>query len=193
MRFASFVVRRFSAARRPSVRGAWLAIAAFAPSLGAAESLIEAQVKAAFLYNFTRFVEWPEQAFDTPRDPLVIGVLGERALAENLRTIAAGRKVNGRRIVVREIENRDDAAAAQVLFVGVAGDAHFGALRDALAERPVLTVGESSAFASAGGAIVLVEHGGKLRFEINVAAAERAQVRVSAELQKLATAVRSAP
>ncbi|HJR70923.1 MAG TPA: YfiR family protein [Gammaproteobacteria bacterium] len=193
MPFSTLICRGWTATRFASARCAWLAIAVLATESVTAEVLSEAQIKAAFLYNFTRFVEWPEEAFAAPHDPLVIGVLGESALTEDLRSIVAGRKINGRAIVVRNVENESDAAATQVLFVSAAGDARLGALHDSLADRAVLTVGESSAFASAGGVISFVEHAGKLRFEINTAAAARARVKVSAELQKLATAVRSAP
>jgi hypothetical protein len=168
-------------------------MAALAIESAPAEVPSETQIKAAFLYNFTRFVEWPEEAFAAPQEPLVIGVLGEKALTEDLRAVVAGRKINGRTIAVRDVEHPIDAVTAKVLFVSAASDARFDALQDSLAGRTVLTVGESSAFASAGGAILLVEHAGKLRFEINVTATERARIKVSSELRKLATAVRSAP
>jgi hypothetical protein len=191
---AALIRRRSNIARLALARCALLATFVLATdAVTGAEVLSEAQIKAAFLYNFTRFVEWPEGAFAGPQDPLVIGVLGEDALAADLQAIVVGRRVNGRAIVVRNVEDESDAAVAQVLFVSAAVDARLDALHDSLADRAVLTVGESSAFASSGGVILFVERAGKLRFEINMAAAARARVKVSAELQKLAAAVRSAP
>lgn len=153
----------------------------------------ESQIKAAFLYNFTRFVEWPDEAFSTKSEPLVIGVLGQDGLTAHLHAIVSGRKVNGREILVRNVETAADIQGTQVLFVGVTQDSRFVELNGSIAHAPVLTVGESAEFAAAGGAIYFVQRGGKLRFEINIASAERARVKVSAELQKLATAVTRTP
>lgn len=193
MPLATLIPNRSRTVRLVCAGLACAAVVALTAELGSAEVVSKAQVKAAFLYNFTRFVEWPAQAFSAPHAPIVIGVLGEPALMQDLETIVAGRKVNGRAIVVRAIESASDAETAQVLFVSAAEDAGFAELHGSLANRAMLTVGESPTFAAAGGAVVFVEHAGKLRFEINVAAAESAQVKISAELQKLAMAVRSAP
>lgn len=146
----------------------------------------QAQVEAAFLYNFTKFVEWPDHA---AHRPIVIGVLGESRLTADLRAIVADRKVNGRAIVVRTVATLDEVKAVQILFVESEADAWFQALKDGLGDAPVLTVGESAAFIGAGGAIRFVARDSKLRFEINVGAAERARLKVSAQLQELATAV----
>lgn len=161
--------------------------------VAAAQIVSGSQIKAAFLYNFTRFVEWPEHAFGNRADPIVIGVLGDESIVTDLRALVAGRKVNGRSIAVRSVATADEAADAQVLFVATGATLPIAELAAALAHRPVLTVGEAPGFADAGGAIQLVEQSGKLRFEINMAAAGRANVKVSSELQKLATAVRHAP
>ena len=193
MLLAALIRRRSNIARLALARCVLFATFVLATDPVTAELLSEAQIKAAFLYNFTRFVEWPEGAFATPQDPLVIGVFGEDGLTADLQAIVAGRRVNGRAIIVRNVEDESDAAVAQVLFISAAVDARLDTLHGSLADRAVLTVGESSAFAASGGVILFVERGGKLRFEINMAAAARAQVKVSAELQKLATAVRSAP
>jgi YfiR/HmsC-like len=153
----------------------------------------ESQIKAAFVYNFTRFVEWPDDAFASQSEPLVIGVLGESSVTADLEAIVAGRKVNGRSIVVRSLADAAELAPADVLFVPQADDTRFVELLPAIQGSAVLTVGESPAFAAAAGAIVFVQQDGKLRFEINIAAAERARLKVSAELQKLALSVRREP
>jgi hypothetical protein len=170
-----------------------VAICAFAAGEAVAESrppsASEWQVKSAFIYNFTKFVEWPATAFTTPSQPIVIGVLGAATLAEQLAALVAGRSVNGRPIEVRLVHTAAQARTTQVLFVSAEEEAQYAAMQDELADSPVLTVGESPAF-SVIGAIGFVQDGEKLRFEINAQIAERSHLKVSAQLQKLAIAVR---
>src|SRR5688572_226835 len=149
----------------------------------------EWQIKSAFIYNFTKFVEWPEAALGGPSQPIVIGVLGEKPLAQQLAAVVAGRNVNGRPIEVRPVRTAAEARATQLLFVSAAEESRYAAMRDELAESPVLTVGETPSF-SVTGAIGFVQEGEKLRFEINVDIAERSHLKISSQLQKLAAAVR---
>ncbi len=149
----------------------------------------EWQIKSAFLYNFTRFVEWPEWALPAPAQPIVIGVLGDKELAQELGAIVAGRNVNGRSIEVRAVRTVAEARATQLLFVTAAEESRYAEMRSELADSPVLTVGESPAF-SVTGAIGFVQEGEKLRFEINVDIAERSHLKISSQLQKLAIAIR---
>jgi hypothetical protein len=155
--------------------------------------LSSTQLQAAFVYNFTKFVEWPEQTFRTRAQPLVIGVLGESPLAADLATIVEGRKVNGRTIVVRSIPAGGDVEAIQLLFVSETQVERFAALEAGIRKRPILTVGESADFAAAGGAFRFLQQDGKLRFEINMTPVEQSGLKVSGELQKLATALRRDP
>jgi hypothetical protein len=149
----------------------------------------EWQIKSAFLYNFTRFVEWPDAALPAAAQPIVIGVLGEEKLAQQLGAIVAGRNVNGRSIEVRAVRTVVEARATQLLFVTAAEESRYAEMRGELADSPVLTVGESPAF-SVTGAIGFVQEGEKLRFEINVDIAERSHLKISSQLQKLAIAIR---
>lgn len=149
----------------------------------------EWQIKSAFIYNFTRFVEWPDTALATPSQPIIIGVLGEQELARELQTTVAGRNVNGRSIEVRAVRTIAEARATQLLYVTAPEEARYAAMRSDLAESPVLTVGESPSF-SVTGTIGFVQEGEKLRFEINVDIAERSHLKISSQLQKLAIAIR---
>lgn len=153
----------------------------------------EAQIKAAFLYNFTKFVEWPESVFSEPGAAIVVGVLGDASLLPLLETTVKDRKVNGRSIVVRRVVTVPEIKAAQVLFVAAAEEARFVDLRPKLEGCALLVVGETPSSLSSGGSIRLVLEADRLRFEINVAAAERAGVKISSQLQKLALAVHRAP
>lgn len=117
---------------------------------------------------------------------MVVGVLGAPRCAAALEQLVRGRKVNGRALVVRRIERDEDVRSVQLLFVGAGAEARFARLLASLAGAPVLTVGESAAFAESGGAINFVLEDSKVRFEINAPAAERVGVRISAQMLKLA-------
>jgi hypothetical protein len=150
----------------------------------------EYEIKAAFLYNFTKFIEWPRQSFLDPNAPLVIGVLGDTPCEAALEQLVKDRRVNGRAILVRKVDSAQQASATQLLFVGSGAEELFERLKPVLATIPVVTVGESQAFASDGGAINFILEGDKVRFEINLGAADHAGVKISAQLLKLATTVR---
>jgi uncharacterized protein DUF4154 len=152
----------------------------------------EWQIKSAFIYNFTKFVEWPEGALGASGQPIVIGVLGEKPLAQQLAVVVAGRNVNGRPIEVKPVRTAAEARATQLLFVTAAEESRYAAMRSELADSPVLTVGETPSF-SVTGAIGFVQDGEKLRFEINTDIAERAHLKISSQLQKLAAAIRREP
>ncbi len=152
----------------------------------------EYEVKAAFVYNFAKFVDWPEQCFADAGSPIVIGVFGASPIGPELEKAVAGRKINGRPLVIRPVANAAAAKATQLLFVGAADEARLGDLHDAL-PWGVLTVGESEGFYQRGGMIVFQPEADRLRFEINVAAARQAGLKVSAQLQKLAKSVKKGP
>jgi hypothetical protein len=155
-----------------------------------AEATKEQQLKAALLFNFTKFVEWSPASFPTPDSPLVIGVLGSNPFADEMENVAKNRNVNGHKISVKRLQGAAGARGVHLLFVSASEDARLGELRGALRGANVLTVGESEAFAKSGGVITFVIVGGKVRFDINSNAAEQASVKISAQLQKLARAVR---
>lgn len=146
----------------------------------------ENQLKAAFVYNFTKFIEWPPQSFSGTHDPIVIGVLGDGPFGAQLTQVVKARNVNGRGIVVKRVESAAEARSAHVLFVSAEENSHFGELEPDIRGSPVATIGESPSFAQTGGTITFVLEGDKLRFEINMDSAERAGLRISAHLQKLA-------
>ena len=123
----------------------------------------------------------------------MIGVLGDSPCAQELEHLIKDRKVNGRTIVMRRIASAEEAKVTQLLFVGFAQETQFAGLKAAIESLPVLTVGESPRFATLGGAIDFVPQGDKIRFEINIDAAEHAGLKISAQLQKLAAVVHRSP
>jgi hypothetical protein len=153
----------------------------------------EYKVKAAFLYNFTKFIEWPAESLPAAGSPIVFGVLCPVAFATELEATVRDRRVKGRGLAVKKLDNVDQAASVQLVFVCTMEDARAPALMQAVATRPVVTVGESEAFARAGGIIRFMLDQDKVRFEINIEPAERAGLRISAQLQKLATGIHQAP
>ena len=153
----------------------------------------EYQIKAAFLYNIPKFVEWPADGFTDANAPIVIGVLGVNPFGDVLQTIVRDRKINGRSVIVKQVESVAEARVSQLLFVGANEDARFAGMRKAMEGSTVLTVGESAAFAAAGGGIRFVPVGDKLSFEINMSSVERAHLKISSQLQKLAIAVSRTP
>jgi hypothetical protein len=153
----------------------------------------EYEIKAAFIYNFTKFIEWPARSFPDAQSPFVIGVLGESPCAEALEQLVKDRKLNGRTIVVRRIAEAQALGRLQILFVGSAQEVEFETLLPTIATDPILTVGESPTFASMGGTINFVRQDDKVRLEINRRSAEQSGLKISAQLLKLATVVREEP
>lgn len=155
-----------------------------------AEVSREQQIKAAFLFNFTKFVEWPQERFADDTSPIVIAVLGGNPLGDELAKVVKGRKVNGREIAVMNVTTLEVPPSAHLLFIDPQAEAQFGGMIGRLHAASVLTVGESGHFAALGGIIVFTSAGDKVRFEINQGAAEAARLKLSAYLLKLATVVR---
>jgi hypothetical protein len=155
------------------------------PALGAPK---EYQVKAAFLYNFAKFVEWPAGAFEKPQTPYSICVLGPDPFGEDL-DIAATENVQGRRMMVRRLSDVKAATGCHILFVAPSERRKLGAILEALGKFPTLTVGEDEEFTRAGGCLRFYLLGNTVRFEINMQAAERAHLKVSATLLGVARVV----
>ncbi len=173
---------------------AWVAASLLFFTTAASAALPEAskeyQVKAAFLYNFTKFVEWPGGRYDSPEAPIVIVVLGRSPFGGALAAAVEGRQAGGRAIVVRPAASAEEVKEAHILFVPAGEEGRFAALAGALAGGAVTTVGESDRFAAHGGMITFVHEAGRLRFSINLEAAEREHLKFSAQLLRLATHVR---
>ena len=185
--------------RSPLAPGRWAAAALLALGLcftrsapaGDAPPAKEHQLKAAFLYNFTKFIEWPAQSFQDTNSPFIIGVVGTGPLCAEVERAVKDRKVNGRALLARPIETVEQARSVHLLFICGSEDARLGEFLNPPQGANILTVGESDLFVRGGGAINFVLQADKLRFEINIRAAERAGLKVSAQLQKLAKTVRN--
>ena len=149
----------------------------------------EHEVKAAFIFNFAAYVEWPAEAFDGPQDAVVFGFLEADALADYLETAAAGRQINGRPIVIRRLDRRDSIDGIHVLFAGeVAAERDHERLREAV-QQSVLTVTDNLAARPAESIINFETLDGQVRFDVSLRAAEEANLEISSRLLQLAIRV----
>jgi len=163
---------------------AMLTCAAFAGDLPDASD--EYHVKALFLYNFAKFVEWPNPL---PGDGISIGILGDDPFGDMLTQAIAGKTVNGHGFNVRHVKP-EQARQCQIVFVAASERKHLRAVLDSVAGSPILTVGDMHGFAQSGGMIDFEIVDSKVRFEVNIEAAERARLKLSSKLLSLAKIVR---
>ena len=171
-------------------RFAFLLVAAAATAQVHAQppSASEASVKAAFLYKFANYVEWPPSAFASPTAPLVIGVAGSDEIARELERIVPGRSVNGHPVQLKNVKDGEGAAGVHVLFIA----RDFPALHELLRSvqsQPVLTVTESTRGFELGSTINFVPAGERVAFEVSLDSAEKGGLRISARMLAVARRV----
>jgi hypothetical protein len=147
----------------------------------AAEGIGEGDVKAAFVLNFIRFVEWPTSAFRSPEDPIVLSIIGNDPTAASLESLD-GKKVSGRRVVVRKVPGLSAPERCHVLFVGASVKGELASVLGAAQRRPILTVADFEGFAGRGGTIGFIRRDNRVGFEINEESARKAGLDVSAKL-----------
>ncbi len=149
----------------------------------------ELQIKAAFLYKFGDFVQWPPAAFGRADAPFAIGVLGADELASALEQLVAGRTVQGRAVAVRRLKRGETLAGLHVLFIGQAESARLAEALSAAKGHSVLTVTESENALATGSMINFVAEEQKVRFDVALPSAERGQLKISARLLAVARRV----
>jgi hypothetical protein len=192
--------RRFGAARLPLA-----CLIALTGSLGLVQLLfsqaslpsgsrpggasLEYQVKAAYLLNFTRYVEWPSQAFEAPGVPVTICVLGRDPFGTLLDATVTGRTTQGRSVGVRRIRTTAQTAGCHLVFISRETWRNQRDLPRKLHSLGLLTVGESDEFAQEGGVIGFVIQNETVRFVVNAEARDRAGLRISSRMLSLAAAV----
>jgi hypothetical protein len=157
------------------------------PASGEPPRTKEYEVKAAFLYNFTKFVTW-SAPFQDAEETFVIAVVGENPFGDAL-AVLDGKTVQGKPIVVRKVESLDSLKSCRMAFLSSSERSRLPAILQAAHAKNILTVGDMDRFASRGGVIGLVLRGDRVGFEINTDAARRAGLTVSSKLLSLAVAV----
>ncbi len=152
----------------------------------------EPAIKAAFLYKFAGYVQWPGQDA-APTDPIKIGVLGARELATELMALTAARTVSDRSIAVRRLEPTDPVEGLDILFIGADEDQLEQRFIAAAQSRPILTVTESASGIAAGSIINFKLDRQRVRFEVSLPAAERNELKLNARLLAVAQRVYRGP
>jgi hypothetical protein len=155
------------------------------------DALLEQRVKAAFLYKFAGYVDWPPASFAHPGTPVTIGIVGADPLAAELVQAVAGRAVNDRTMTVRRIKVGESLDGVHVLFVGRAENARLAQLAQAAQPRSILTVTESDGALEQGSVINFVLAERRVRFEISLDSAEKSRLRLSSRLLAVAQQVRT--
>ncbi len=153
-------------------------------------SMTEYQVKALFLLNFTKYVDWPPVAFAGTNAPIVIGLYGEHKFGDAVTKAVEGKTISGREIIVQPIGKDGDFGKCQMLFISDSEKNHLGEILDKVKALPVLTVGETEQFMEQGGMINFVKKEGKIRLEINLTAARQAKLEISSKLLGVADVVK---
>lgn len=182
-------------ARKPIIAATLIVCVAFSMSpAGWAQSNPrgEYDLKAAFLFNFAKFIDWPAGSFTSPQSPFTICVLGRdpfgRVLDDNLQ----GKMIRDQPLAVRRLKDRTEARRCQVVFVSSSENAHLAEILESVRGANVLLVGDTIGFAAAGGTIELTLEDNRVRFTINTDAAGRTGLTFSSKLLALAKLVRDA-
>lgn len=177
-----------TAARRRVLLGMLGALAWGFGRVGVAAERQEHEVKAAFLYNFGKYVRWPKSVPE--RDSaFVIALLGADPFGAVLDEIVRGNRIDNRPVTVKRVSKLSELDRCEVLFIGASEDAHLESLLVELPKAPILTVGDMPNFVERGGMIGLVVSNRRVQFEVNVEAAERAGLMLGSQLMRLARAV----
>jgi hypothetical protein len=146
---------------------------------------LEYKVKAAFIVKFAMFVEWPASARSAGNEPFTIGILGQDPFGKDFDEAIKNERVNHRPVSLRRARELSELEGCQAIFISASESKRLAELLRGVERKPVLIVGEETDFAKHGGMIGFIKAGGKLRFEINLAAAERAGLKLSAKLLQI--------
>jgi hypothetical protein len=188
-------VRRFSACRSLAlilVTAIWV-MASGPEELQAQQRVAdEYEIKAAFIYNFIKFVEWPPEAFSDRDTPIILTIVGPDPFGDAL-DILKGKTVRGRTFRVRRIKHVEDLQFCHVLYISSSKNAQLPRILADLENSSILTIGETPRFTQLGGVIGFTIEENRIRFTINVEAAGRARLRISSRLLRLARVVGQGP
>lgn len=174
-----------------TVLAALLSLAAASSIRAQAGTSVEYQIKAAFLFNFAKFVDWPPDAFPSDKAPITLCMFRHDPFGSSLDEIIQGKTINNRAILARRTNELPDLKPCQLVFVDKEADKGLSDVLNSLKGTSALVVGESEGFAERGGGIQFFLEDNKLRFAINVDAIQRARLNVSSKLLALARIVHS--
>jgi len=164
---------------------ALLFLALAAPSFGA-QSVSEDQVKAAYLFNFAKFIEWPPEAFSAANAPMNFCTLGHSPVVDEIDASVRGKNIGDHTIAVKHLHSVEEMKDCQLIFVASVANKQQQKLIQAAKGTPVLLVAEIPGFSRAGGTINFIMEDGRLLFEINLQAAASAHLKISSKLLTMA-------
>jgi hypothetical protein len=161
-------------------------------SISAEQAPTEYQVKAAYVFNFFKFVEWPGDPTNAAQAPWVIGVVGDNPIGQELPRLVAGKSVEGRALQVKIFQPTEDLRGCNILFISASESKRLPLILADLHGASVLTVADMKHFLDSGGMIQFVIEDGSVRLAIDVGATSRARLKVSSKLLALARTVTGA-
>ena len=157
-----------------------------------AADLGEYQVKAGFLFNFAKFTEWPDSAWPSRDAPLNLCIAGKDPFGGAVLAGFESRTIGGHEFHSRRGISLDDLSGCQVLFIAASEERNLSPILRAAATRPILTVSDIDGFVEAGGMIGLMTLDDRIQFDVNLAACQRASLKPSSQMLKLARQVHGA-
>jgi len=157
---------------------------------GDTPSFSEYQVKALFLFNFAKYVDWPAETFPATNSPITIGVLGQDNFKDSLKHVVEDKNVNGRAIVIKRVSADADLGGCNILFISSSEKSRLEEILAKTGALPILTVGEHEQFLQKGGVINFTLKDGKVRLEINLVAARKTKIQISSKLLSVADVVK---
>ena len=164
-------------------------LATFGHSFAYSQAISEDKVKAAYLYNFAKFVEWPENSFQDALAPIHLCVLNDPSIESELSQVVRDKRITGRAVVVVPIQNGEQGRNCQILFINSAQSWQAEHIIKVLQGASVLTVGETTGFVEQGGIVNFVVQNDQVHFQVNHRAATQNKLRMSARLLSVAKRV----
>jgi hypothetical protein len=194
-KFVPFASRRYASRWRPNRIAGIVLIASwvlFATPCSRAQQpkASEFRVKAAYLYNFGKFVEWPDRNAAEKDQSFEICVLGSDPFGPTLDAALASGSIGGKSVAAKRISKPQDVNSCRILFISSSEEGHLKEVLTALDKASVLTVSDIPRFSQRGGMIGFILDGNRVRFDVNLASAQSARLTLSSELLKVATNVR---
>jgi hypothetical protein len=151
-----------------------------------AKTVSEYEVKAAFLYNFTRFIDWPPQTISGSSEPFVIGIIGGNPFGKHLEEVIKGENVGTHPITIVEFNKPDDISKCHILYINSTNTDYIRKVLKSANKQPVLTICESVSFPRLGGHIRFFTEDSKIRFMVNTDATRRSGFKISSKLLSVA-------
>lgn len=171
----------------------WMTLFLFAPNIRAETDRLdhpgEYEVKAAFIFNFARFIEWKSSENALYDSTFSIGVLGQEPFGPVLENTFLGKAIHGHPVTIERAPTLEELTACQIIFISKSEQSHIGKILDALDHRPILTIADFSGFAESGGMIELRIEENRVKFVINQKEAAEAGLRINSKLLNLAQKV----